>query len=172
MEITKMATIKIIKLSTIPNEFSSHIGMGPKKFQKGIRNPFVSAKRNQKSPFACLCQDINATSSEAEPNQAPEENILKPCGGKKRYGSQRKSAYYEHNAIATDKQKNYPCLSLLQLTGIFIKMGLLWIPFHPFSPLTSRLTLPNSSFSRMSYISTCLCPGGLKAKYSLTRVIP
>lgn len=39
-----MATIKIIKLSTIPNEFSSHIGMGPKKFQKGIRNPFVSAK--------------------------------------------------------------------------------------------------------------------------------
>lgn len=91
---------------------------------------------------------------------------------KKRYGSQRKSADCEHNTIATDKQKNYPCLSLLQFTGIFIKIGLLWIPFHPFSPLTSRLTLPNSSFSRMSYISTCLCPGGLKAKYSLTRVIP
>lgn len=45
MKMTKIATIKIIKLSTIANEFSSHIGMGPKKFQKGVRNPFVSVER-------------------------------------------------------------------------------------------------------------------------------
>lgn len=61
---------------------------------------------------------------------------------------------------------------LLEFAGVFNDAGLLWILFQPCSPLTSRLTLLNSSFSMMSYISTCLCPVGLKAKYSLTRIIP
>lgn len=64
------------------------------------------------------------------------------------------------------------CRPLLELTGIFMELGLLWIPFHPFSPLTSRLTLLNSSFSMMSYISTCLCPVGLEAKYSFNKSNP
>ena len=52
MEITKMAIIKIIKLSIIASRFSSLVGMRPKRLQKGMRNPFLSAKRILKSPFA------------------------------------------------------------------------------------------------------------------------